>query len=212
MSSGIIRRVAATAVAFISVSLAGTAGAVSIQFFAYNAAAPELSLSVDVLAENGLASFEFANNSSGDSAGATLARIYFESGFSTIGLSNGQVMGGVGTQFGASYPGPGSPPAGNNIGWAGEFAAFGAAASPSHNGVGVGDSLLIEFAYSGSLADLVAAITDPSGNARIAGHVLDCVGGNSCAATAQVVPLPAGLPLLLSGIAGLALLRKRALV
>jgi len=185
-----------------------TASAVSIAFRAYNAVPADLDLTVDVTVSNGQAFFEFANNSTGDSAGSSLARIYFEAGLTSFDLFNGTVMGGTGTHFMADFPGPNSPPGGNNVVWTGVLASFGAVAPPPHNGLGVGDSLLIVFDYAGTLDALVTALQDESGNARIAGHVLDCVGGDSCSVT-TVVPVPAALPLMLSGLAGLGFLARR---
>lgn len=167
-----------------------------------------LDMSVDIAAGGGSATFTFANNSFGDAADSVLARIYFESGLAGLGLSNGAVTGGSGVKFVTGYPGPDNPPAGNNIGWAGNAVAFGAAASPSQNGLRVGDELILTFDYSGTLDALVAAVSDMSGTSRIAGHVLDCNNGDSCAAVA-VVPVPAALPLLLGGLASLGFLRSR---
>lgn len=202
------RRALALLVLCAGMGMSPLAHAVTIDLVAYNATADDLGLTVEVTVDGGLASFEFANNSTGASAGSSLARIYFEVGLGVLGLSNGTVVGGAGTDFDASYPGPGSPPAGNNVGWAGELAAFGAGSPPPQNGLNVGDTLLITFAYSGTLAGLIEGLTDANGNARIAGHVLDCVNGNSCAAQ-TVVPIPAALPLLLSGLAGLGFLSRR---
>lgn len=184
------------------------AHAFSVQLAAYNALADDLNLSVDVTLDDGIATFEFHNDSTGASAGSSLARIYFESGLADIGLSGGTVIGGTGTAFAASYPGPAAPPAGNTVDWQGQLAAFGAGSPPPVNGINAGESLIIEFAYSGTLQALSNALTDENGNARIAVHVLDCVNGDSCAAY-TVVPIPAALPLLVSGLLGLAGLARR---
>jgi hypothetical protein len=180
---------------------------VSVPITAYNASAPDLNLSVDVTVDDGLASFAFSNDSTGDSAGAVVARIYFETGLADL-LSDPTIVGGSGVSFGTDYPGPQSPPGGNLVNWSGEFYAIGALPPPAHNGIDVGDSLLVTFAYGGTVDDLVAAITDADGNSRIAVHVLNCVNGSSCAAI-TTVPLPAGFPLLLSGFMGLFVARRR---
>jgi hypothetical protein len=197
-----------TALSIASLALAGEAGAVVVPFSAYNATAVGLDLSVDVTVDGGVASFAFSNDSTGDSADAVAARIYFETGLGALGLANPTIVGGAGVSFGTDYPGPGSPPAGNTIDWSGELYAIGAVEPPPQNGLGVGDSLLVTFDYSGTLGDLVAALTDGSGDARIAAHVLDCVGGNSCSAVTSPVPLPAALPALLSAL-GMLIVRRR---
>ncbi len=92
--------------------------------------------------------------------------------------------------------------------WAGEFFAIGATSPPPKHGIGVGDNLVVTFGYNSTLAALLTGLTDASGNARIAAHVLDCNGGNGCAA-ATVVPVPAALPLLLSALAGLFVVQRR---
>ncbi len=199
--------------ALVAAGLLGSAGlaqAAIITFAPFNASAPGLDISVEVTTTGSQAIFAFANNSTGASAGSSAARIYFESGLQSAGLSGGAVTGGSGTSFSTSYPGPGSVPAGNTIDWAGEYAAFGALASPSHNGLEVGESLLLAFDYTGDEASLVNAILDPDGNARIALHVLDCNGGSSCAASSMaVIPVPAALPLFIGALAGLGFLRRR---
>jgi uncharacterized protein (TIGR03382 family) len=191
-----------------SLFFAARAGAVVVSLSAFNADAPGLDLSVDVTVDGGVASFAFSNDSTGDSAAAVAARIYFESGLGALGLSNPTIVGGSGVSFSADYPGPGSPPAGNTINWSGEVAAIGAEEPPPQNGLGVGDSLLVTFDYAGTVDVLVAALIDSSGNARIAAHVLDCVDGESCSAVTTPVPLPAALPALLSAL-GLLIARRR---
>jgi hypothetical protein len=193
-----------------SLAFASQAGAVVVSIEAYNASAPDLSLSVDVTVDSGVASFAFSNNSTGDSADAVAARLYFETGLGAV-LSNPTIVGGSGVSFSTDYPGPGSPPAGETVDWGGEFYAIGAIAPPPENGLGVGDSLLVTFDYSGSIDDLIAALTDQSGNSRIAAHVLDCVNGSSCSAiTTSPVPVPATFPALLSALGLLIARRRRA--
>jgi hypothetical protein len=188
----------------------GSAQAVTVSFGAYNAAAPGLDLSVDVTVAGGIASFGFANDSFGDSAGAVVARLYFESGLGDLGFDDPSIAGGSGVSFSTSYPGPGSPPGGNTVDWSGEYFAIGAVSPPPVNGLGVGDSLVVTFSYAGTLDALLAALIDPSGDARIAAHVLDCHGGESCAAiTTTVVPAPAALALLFSALGALGLVRRR---
>lgn len=196
------------ALVLLSLVLTGAANAAVVSFSPFNAVTPDLDLTVDITVDGSSAFFDFSNNSTGSAAGSSLARIYFESGLAAVGLSNGAVVSGTGTDFGTSYPGPSSPPSGTNISWDGELAAFGASSPPSSNGLNVGDSVLISFDYTGSLAALLDAVTDKTGNARISGHVLDCVGGNSCAAV-TVIPIPAALPLFAGALASIGFWRRR---
>jgi len=193
--------------AIVAIALSASANAVVVPIVAYNADAPGLDLSVDVTVDDGIASFAFSNDSTGEAADAVIARIYFETGLADL-LSDPTIAGGSGVSFGEDFGGPASPPGGNLVNWGGEFYAIGALPPPAHNGIDVGDSLLVTFAYAGTVDDLVAAITDADGNSRIAVHVLDCANGQSCAAI-TTVPLPAGFPLLLSGFFGLFLARRR---
>ena len=188
-------------------AVATSANAVVVPLTVYNLDAPDLNLSVDVTVDNGLAYFEFSNDSTGDSAGSVVAQIYFESGLADL-LSNPSIAGGSGVSFSADDVSPGSPPGGQEIGWAGEFYAIGATPPPSQNGLGVGDSLTVTFDYAGTVDALVAALTDADGNSRIAVHVLDCVGENSCGAV-STIPVPAAFPLLAAALSGLFLVRRR---
>lgn len=193
--------------ALLALALSTSAKAVVVPITAYNASAPGLDLSVDVTVDGGLASFAFDNSSTGDSADAVVARIYFETGLADL-LSDPTIVGGSGVSFSTDFPGPASPPGGNLVNWGGEFYAIGAVQPPPANGLGVGDSLLVTFAYAGTVDALVAALTDQDGNSRIAVHVLDCVNGQSCAAI-TTVPLPGAFPLMLSAFFGLFVARRR---
>jgi hypothetical protein len=204
------RQLIGAAITLCALGASLSASAISVQFSAYNANASDLDLSVDIRVEDGQALFTFVNDSLGSAANSSAARIYFELGAGSLGLSNASVVSGAGTDFSTDYPGPGAPPASNNIGWSGEFLAIGAGSPPSRNGLNPGETLTVIFAYDGSAQALVDAIVDPHGEARIAAHVLNCVGGNSCAAQADMpVPVPAALPLLLSSLAGLGLIGRR---
>jgi uncharacterized protein (TIGR03382 family) len=187
---------------------AGNAGAVVVSITPYNLDAPELDLSVDVTVDSGVASFAFSNNSTGDSAGSVAAAFYFEIGLGDL-LSNPTIVGGSGVSFDTDAD-PASPPGGETVNWGGEFFAIGAVPPPPANGLGVGDSLLVTFDYAGTVDVLVAALIDQSGNSRIATHVLDCVGENSCSAI-TTVPVPAAFPALLSAL-GLLIARRRRIV
>ena len=188
-------------------AMASHAATLSIQ--PYNVfSVPGLDLRFEVETDGSLATFQFFNESTDAAAESALARIYFERGLADVGLSGGAVSSEDGVSFSTRYPGPSNPPAGSAINWAGNFFAVGAAASPSRNGLRVGDTLTITFDYTGSTSDLVAALIDMDGNARIAGHILDCNYGNSCAGV-SVVPVPAALPLMLGALATLGVARRR---
>lgn len=190
------------------IGLTAGAQAATLSLVPYNSTSDGLDLSVDIAVDDGLATFSFANESTGAAADAVLARVYFEIGLGDLGLSNGTVIGGSGTSFSTSFGGPAAPPGSNNIGWQGELTAFGAAAPGPQNGLNVGDELVISFAFDGTLEALLGALTDANGNARIGAHVLDCQGDDSCAVS--VVPVPAALPLFFSALATMFVARRRA--
>ena len=194
--------------ALLALGIATPAGAVIVDLKAVNATAPGLDLNVDITqVDADTLRFVFTNDSTGASAGSAMTRIYFEQGLSAFSLTNGAVNAGAsnGISFGTTGPGPNDPPA---IGdWAGTLSVFKAAAPPPSSGVGVGDLLAIEFDYNGDFAGLVAALTDLNGTSRIAAHVQNCTGSNSC--VVATVPLPASAALFAPALFGLWSLRRR---
>lgn len=194
--------------ALLALGIATPAGAVIVDLKVVNATAPGLDLNVDITqVDADTIRFVFTNDSTGAAAGSALARIYFEQGFAGFGLSNAIVdeSASNSVKFATTGPGPDAPPGLDS--WGGTLIAFKAMPPPPKNGLEVGDLLTIEFDYNGDFAGLIAAMTDFSGNAHIAGHVLDCTAGNSC--TVATVPLPASAALFAPALFGLWSLRRR---
>ncbi len=183
-----------------------------------------LDLWVDVLDVGGTqVDFVFHNDST---VPAIITQIYFESSLSSLvsGLAIQAQTAGVSFKVGAA---PGSPPGGNNIGWAGELASFGrTSAGGVSNGVNEPapvETLTIRGDYEIG-ADLAAVLAALVGDGRIAQHVQSVgTAGFSVSAVTEggsgdpqiIVPLPAAVwsgmaTLAAMGLGGFAKLRRRA--
>lgn len=179
--------------------------------------APGLDIDLTITTAGGIATFLFQNSSTGGAAGSAVHEIYFEAGLASL-LKTPATPDAPGT-LNASLKPPASPdaPPGLKSGW---LNLFGVAydnqkgvGKSSDNMIAVGDAWAITFALVSNLTtptDILNAIVNQSGNSRIALHIGDCVGSESCVATiagdkggsTSPVPLPGALVLFGSVIVG----------
>lgn len=203
---------AATVIAAFSSNIAHASTVIPLNPF--NVTGPtdfEGNVEIDVNEITDIASFTFSTTAGNSTT--SIARIYFETDLGMI-LSGtpSLIPSGSGVSFtvGTGGPGPNDPPAGNeapSVPWGGTFERFKADAPPPRNGINVGEYLTIHYDYSGTEADLVDKIVDELGNNRLAVHILNCQGTNSCVAT--TVPIPAAVWLFGSGLLGLVGISRR---
>lgn len=154
---------------------------------------------------------------SGAQSGATIKEIYFSD---VDGLFTGspEILTQNGVSYVAGQADPGDLPSGNNASPA--FTVTGKLLADidnrkggNANGIQIGDLLVLglNFAAGNTFTDLLARIN--SGAFRVGLHVGSLNGGASDSFVSKppttVVPLPAGLPLMLAGIGALAVLRRR---
>lgn len=127
---------------------------------------------------------------------SSIFNVYFEDRDPDL-LSNFNMVGGAGTSF-AEGGAPPNPPGANNINWGGTLFRAGRTGNAA-TGVNRTETLTITAVFSGLFSDLQDALLVDQ---RIAFQIGDCVTPDgSCQAV--VTPIPAALPLLLSGIVGL---------
>jgi hypothetical protein len=183
--------------------------------------APGLDIDLTVTVSAGVASFLFTNNSTGGAANSAVHEIYFESGLSTL-LKTPVTLNAAGTHDALFAAGakPAMPPGLNP--WTnfagGPYGNVSKGGNANANMISVGDSWAITFALvsnTTTVAQILNAIFDQNGHARIAMHIGDCVRNSSCVALIagddrggggnpdlDPVPLPAALPLFATVIAG----------
>lgn len=187
--------------------------------------------SVDVDAGAGTAAFKLINTSVAPNIEARVHRIYFQDGLgSYFGSTPSYSMTQTGVTFvpfsnGNSEKPPGifdSPTTGNSWTASDTLLALkeknggsnlGGVRSQNKNGHDT-DEIVITFSGITGLADSLALATilaDPDLDARFAIHLGDADGGNSAVLDSWPVPVPvpASLPLFLSGLAALGFIGRR---
>lgn len=209
------------------------ASSVTVDFKIQNIATEVFALDLTVTSDDtvgGVISFAFENVSDGVAAGSSVHNVYFESGLSShlgafsVNEHGVATAGTVAMKGGIGYKSTNAPPSMESAGtlnipgmpaWTTNYARYdkdGAAA----NGINVNDIWTMSFiALTDITADgLIGLITDVfDETSRIAVHVGDCGGDDiSCTAVAwppNPVPVPAALPLFLSGLIGLGVMARR---
>ena len=164
---------------------------------------PGINMYMDVYNGGNIAQFTFYNDSTVQS---TITNIYFDDG-TLIGATMG-IINGPGTDFDENEPNPNNLPGGNTIGFDAdrEFNIGPEPAPPTNgiNNIGAGEWLTVEFALiGGTLQDVLDELSN--GSLRVGIRIQNFTDGSSESATA--IPEPATV--LMFGLGGLALLRKR---
>ena len=146
------------------------------------------------------------SESSLSGAQARIHEIYFEDALRNYLNIGAPVLVSNGTYYDGLNLSP-SDPSGIIPSWAGTFAGLDQGGGPTF-GVGEGESFEILFALFGPATTTSSLIDNVLGssavNARIAMHIGDCDGRNSCVIDTwppTVIPLPAALPLYGTGLA-----------
>lgn len=205
---------------------ASMAQALSLDFYRItnNSAADasdQLTLTVEDSVDQTMALFTFGVNT-GSNPGANIHEIYFDDGMPplfapppSVIASTGQVSFSTGAANPGELPGAGNAtPAFETS--AGLLADTNTKKGGGHNGVTVGESLTLGLTYMSGItfADLQTALT--SDTFRVGLHVGSLLGGESDAFVSDFVdnnsadvPLPAAGWMLLAGIGGLAVARRR---
>ncbi len=163
---------------------------------------PGINMYMDVYNGGNVAKFTFYNDSAVQS---TITNIYFDDG-TLIGATLG-IIDGPGTDFDENEPNPSNLPSGNTIGFDAdrEFNIGPEPAPPANgiNNIGAGEWVTIEFdLVGGTLQDVLDELNN--GSLRVGIRIQNFTDGSSESA---VVPEPATV--LMFGLGGLALLRKR---
>lgn len=163
---------------------------------------PGIDIYMDVWNGDDVAKFTFYNDSTVQSS---VTGIYFDDGV-LIGATLG-IINGSGTLF--AEDGPANLPGGNLIGFnADREFNIGPEPSPPANGInniGVGEWVTVEFnLLGGSLQDVLNELND--GTLRVGVHIQNFADGSSESAVNEI-PEPATV--LMFGLGGLALLKKR---
>lgn len=162
---------------------------------------PGMDIYMDVSNGGSVVEFTFYNDSTVQSS---VTGIYFDDG-PMIGSAM-SIINGPGTLF--AEDGPGNLPSGNMIGFdADREFNIGSVPPPPENGInniGVGEWATIELTLDGyTLLDVLAALD--SGSLRVGVHIQDFTDGSSESA----VNIPEPVTVLMLGLGGLALRRKR---
>ncbi len=218
-------KTALAATALTVAMAAGSAHAATYGFLnitgnsAANAATGEAQFSMDVTdSGNGNVLFQFFNIGPEDSV---ITQLYWEDGNPDVLSSVVNVINGSGTSF-ALDSRPNNLPGGNTIAFLEAFDVDADNPAP-HNGINPGETLSVEFdLFSGFDFDDVLAQLD-AGSLRVGFHAqafenggsesfVTCSETNPCGPTTDLssVPVPASLPLLLTALGGVGILRRRA--
>ncbi len=165
---------------------------------------PGINMYMDVWNGGSVAKFTFYNDSTVQS---TITNIYFDDGV-LIGATLG-IINGSGTDFDENESNPNNLPGGNIIGFDAdrEFNIGPEPAPPANgiNNIGVGEWVTIEFdLVGGTLQDVLDELN--SSSLRVGIRIQNFTDGSSESAVNEI-PEPATV--LVFGLGGLALLRKR---
>ncbi|SHL66618.1 VPLPA-CTERM protein sorting domain-containing protein [Roseovarius marisflavi] len=159
----------------------------------------------------------------GDNDDLNVAEIYFDdrTPLFKAPMTAANIISQTGTDFTAGSANPKSLPGGNAVNWNTTAGLLADSAAGNTAGIQVGDELVLKLFYDGTFAfaDLSAALT--SGLFRMGMHVRSHDGGYSEGYVNNIpgggvkppspppVPLPAGLPLILTALGSLVAVGRR---
>lgn len=206
----------------LALGLIGTAQAATLSFERITTnsnvnAVGQLSVTVADFGTQARFSFSVLN---GAQSGATIAQIYF-SDVDGLFTPPPVIITETGVDYVAGSANPGNLPGANNANPDFEVTAMLLAdidngQGGNANGIQIGDLLVLglNFAAGNTFTDLLSRIN--SGAFRVGLHVRSLNGNASDSFVSKpsttVVPLPAGLPLMLAGLGALVVLRRRKAV
>ncbi len=212
MLKRIIRKAAAfVATAGLFAAFSAPANAVLFTFTDLSGDGPGVAvasqITVDVTdAGGGQITFTFANSGA---LASNVEQINFDDSASNLLGSFVSFAASAGVNFAVNLA---NLPQGNNVGFTSTdgFQATPPPGGPNGNSINPGESLGITFNLNDTFANVILALT--SGELRIGMHVIslaEAPGSDTLLTDIPDVPVPAALPLLLSGLAGLGFASRR---